>query len=625
MITEKKSIFRPFAALKYLFRKPHTFCFPFEQKETAARYRGLHINDRESCTGCGNCADICPNQAIAMAEQPDVDAVPGKKNELPQVDYGRCCFCGLCVDVCPPGSLSLAKDFIHIAPSPDSFLAYTPDSEESGNEAFVAAADYSIMKASLAHRLADNAGFVSEMDYSLVDFERTAMGTVPAEERKSSFLEIVNGFSEAQARREASRCLECGLCEDACPAHMGISDYIRAIWAGDNDEAVGIFYESNPLPSICGRICTHKCEEACGIGRRGEPVAIRWLKRFAADSVPPERLKQVLGTGPARTTPKKVAIVGAGPAGLSCAYYLAVAGYPSTIFETRAKAGGVMRYGIPEYRLPYGALDKDIGYIRSVGVEIRCNTSVGRQITLDELHERFEAVFVATGFHVGRSTNVEGTAHDHVFQALDLLRDITEGSDVMVGRKIVVIGGGDVAMDIARSMARLQVARHGKVDVTCCCLESEDIMPASREEIDEAREEGIAICPSRGPDRIEIDSGRLKGLHTVACTSVFDEQGRFDPKLDREDRRFFECDMVIEAIGQAADLSYIPEHLDERLEKQGRRIKVSEQFQSSVPWLFFGGDLIEGPDVIHAIANGHAAAKGIADFLETGSAKPVEA
>jgi len=616
VITEKKSIFRPFAALKYLFRKPHTFCFPFEQKPTADRYRGLHINDRESCTGCGNCADICPNQAIMMVEQPDIQPVPGKKNELPQVDYGRCCFCGLCVDVCPPGSLSLAKDFIHIAPSPESFLAYVPDTEASGNKAFLPAAEYSIMKASLAHRLADNAGFISEMDYSLVDFERVAMEVVPTEERKSSFLEIVKGFSEEQARREASRCLECGLCEDACPAHMGISDYIRAIWAGDDAAAVKVFYEKNPLPSICGRICTHKCEEACGIGRRGQPVAIRWLKRFAADRVPAETLKQVLGAGPAEARQKKVAIVGAGPAGLSCAYYLAAAGYPSTIFEDLAKPGGMMRYGIPEYRLPYDALDKDIRYIQSLGVEIRCNTRVGGDIALEQLHNGFDAVFVATGFHVGRSTKVEGTDHDRVFQAIDLLGDITEGKEVTVARKIVVIGGGDVAMDIARSMGRLQMQRYANVDLTCCCLESEDIMPATREEIDEAREEGIVICTSRGPDRIEIDSGRIRGLHTVECTSVFDEQGRFDPKFNRQDKRFFEADMVIEAIGQAPDLSYIPKQLDEKLEKEGRRIKVSEQFQSSVPWLFVGGDLIEGPDVIHAIANGCAAAKGIAAFLE---------
>ena len=619
MITEKKSIFRPFTALKYLFRRPHTFCFPFEQKPTADRYRGLHLNDREACTGCGNCADICPNQAIAMVEQPDVAPCPGKKNELPQVDYGRCCFCGLCVDICPPGSLSLARDYIHIAPSPESFLAYVPATEASGGEAFVTPPDYSIMKASLSHRLADNAGFVSEMDYSLVDFERVPMEVVPPEDRRNSFVEIVKGFSEEQARREASRCLDCGLCEDACPANMGIADYVRAIWEGDNAAAVRVFYEKNPLPSICGRVCTHKCEEACGIGRRGQPVAIRWLKRYAADSVPPERLGEILARGPAETAQKKVAIVGAGPAGLSCAYYLALAGHSATIFEALPKPGGVMRYGIPEYRLPYDALDKDIGHIQSLGVEIRCSTRVGRDVTLDGLHADFDAVFLATGFHVGRSTRVEGTDHPHVFQALDLLREITRGGDVMVGRKIVVIGGGDVAMDIARSMARLQATRYGTIHTTCCCLESEDIIPASREEIDEAREEGITVCPARGPQRVEIDAGRIRGLHTVECTSVFDEHGRFDPKLNPENKQFFEADMIVEAIGQAPDLSYVPESLDEKLAKEGRRIQVSEDLQTSLPWLFVGGDLIEGPDVIHAIANGHAAARGIASFLESKS------
>jgi len=615
MITEKKSVFRPFAALKYLFRKPHTFCFPFEQKPTAARYRGLHLNDREACTGCGNCADICPNQAITMVEQPEVEPKPGKKNDLPQVDYGRCCFCGLCVDICPPGSLSLARDYIHIAPNTKSFLAYTPDTSKSGNESFVPPSAYSIMKASLAHRLPDNPGFVSEMDYSLVDFERTPMEVMPAEERKSSFVEMINGFSEEQARREASRCLECGLCEEACPANMGISDYVRAIWEGNDEGAVRVFYEKNPLPGICGRVCTHKCEEACGIGRRGEPVAIRWLKRFAADRVPAERLNQVLETKPAGAE-KKVAIAGGGPAGLSCAYYLAVAGYPSTIFEARPLPGGTPRYGIPEYRLPYEVLDKDIGYIESLGVEMRCNTRVGKDVKLDELHRDFDAVFLATGFHVGRSTKVEGTDHEGVFQAIELLREITEGKDVPVGEKIVVIGGGDVAMDIARSMARLQQKKHGKVGVTACCLESEDIMPASRNEIDEGREEGIEVITSRGPDRIEIESGRIKGLHTVECTRVFDDEGRFSPEFNREDKRFFEADMVIEAIGQAPDMSYIPKELDEKLEKAGRRIKVSERFQSSVPWLFIGGDLIQGPDVIHAVANGYEAAKGIAAFLE---------
>jgi glutamate synthase (NADPH/NADH) small chain len=614
MISEKKSIFAPFSALKFLFRKPHTLRFPFEPKEPAARCRGLHLNDLETCTGCGNCADICPNQAITMVEMPDIQAQPGDKGQRPRIDYGRCCFCGLCVDICAPGCLSLSKDYYHIDKTTDSFV-YLAKDEQSDPESFLAGAGYSILKASLSHRKADNKGFASEVDYSLVQFERTPMPVLPPGERGTSFVEIVQGFTEEQAHRETSRCLECSLCEAACPAGMDIKDYTLAIWRRDYEEALRVIYRTNPLPSVCGRVCTHKCEETCGLGKRGEPVAIRWLKRFAAEQVPLESYKRVLGTESIESLDKKVAIVGAGPAGLSAAHFLAIKGYQVRVFEALPQPGGVLRYGIPEYRLPYDALDKDIDYIRSLGVDIRCDTRVGEDVTLQQLHEQFDAVFIATGLHVGRSTKVEGTDHEHVFQALPLLRDITEGRDVFVGERIIVIGGGDVAMDIARSMARLQMQKFGRVELTATCLESEDIMPASPNEIEEAREEGITIIPARGPDRVEIREGEIQGLHTVECVSVFDEAGKFNPKFNRQDRSFIEGDMVIEAIGQGMDTSYIPQELADRLQYEGRRIKVNERFQSSLPWLFVGGDMVQGPDVVTAVYNGHEAANGINAYL----------
>jgi len=614
MITEKKSIFAPFSALKFLFRKPHTLRFPFESKEPAARCRGLHLNDLEACTGCGNCADICPNQAITMVEMPEIEAQPGDKGERPSIDYGRCCFCGLCVDICPPGSLSLSRDYYHIDKTTDSFV-YLAKDEKSAPESFLAGSQYSILKASLSHRKADNEGFAADADYSLVEFERTPMPVLPPGQRETSFVEIVQGFTEQQAHREASRCLECSLCEAACPAGMDIKDYVLAIWRGDYEEALRVIYLTNPLPSVCGRVCTHKCEETCGLGERGEPVAVRWLKRFAAEQVPLADYKRVLGTESIEPAGKKVAVVGAGPAGLSAAHFLAIQGYQVTVFEALPQPGGVVRYGIPEYRLPYDALDKDIAYIRSLGVEFRCGTRVGRDVPFQELHERSDAVFIATGLHVGRSTKVEGTDHEHVFQALSLLGDITEGREVFVGERIIVIGGGDVAMDTARSMARLQVQKLGRVDVTATCLESEDIMPASRNEIDEAREEGITIIPARGPDRIEIRGGEIQGLHTIECVSVFDEAGRFNPTFNREDRSFIDGDMVIEAIGQGMDTSYIPQELAEQLDYERRRIKVNERFQSSIPWLFVGGDMVQGPDVVTAIYNGHEAANGIDAYL----------
>jgi len=615
MIVEKKSIFAPFSAVKFLFRKPHTILFPFEPKEPALRYRGLHLNDLKACTGCGNCADICPNQAITMIDMPDIPAEPGDEGERPEIDYGRCCFCGLCVDVCPPGSLSLSRDYYHIDKTTDSF-AYLAKDEESDAESFLGKTGYSVLKASLSHRKTDNKGFCSDLDYSLVEFVRTLMTVLSPEERKGSFVEIVPGFTGEQAHRESSRCLECSLCEAACPAGMDIKEYILAIWRGDYEQALRVIYETNPLPSVCGRVCTHKCEETCGLGERGEPVAIRWLKRFAVEQVPLEEYKRVLGTQSIQPVHKKVGIVGAGPAGLSAAHFLAVMGYEVTIFETLPRPGGTPRYGVPEYRLPYDALDKDIAYIESLGVDIRCNTRLGQQVSLQQLQEQFNVVFIATGLHVGRSTKVEGTDHEHVFQALPLLKDITEGKEILVGRHIIVIGGGDVAMDIARSMGRLQMQKLGRVSITLTCLESEDIMPATPNEIEEAREEGVVIIPARGPDKVEIQQGRIKGLHTVECVSVFDETGKFNPEFNRENSSFIEGDMVIEAIGQGADTSYIPKELADKLEYQGRRIKVNEHLQSSIPWLFFGGDMIEGPDIVHAIYNGHEAAKGIHGYLK---------
>jgi glutamate synthase (NADPH/NADH) small chain len=615
MIDEKKSIYAPFSAVKFLFRKPHTLRFPFEPKETADRYRGLHLNDFEACTGCGNCADICPNQAIKMVTVPEIQDEPGQTGERPRIDYGRCCFCGLCVDICPPGCLSLSRDYYHIDKTTDSFV-YLAKDDTSDSHSFLKGNEYSILKASLSHRKADNQGFAPEVDYSLVEFERTPMEMLPPEERTASFVEIVRGFSEEQAHREASRCLECSLCEAACPAGMDIKEYILAIWRGDYERALRVIYQTNPLPSVCGRVCTHRCEKTCGLGKRGEPVAVRWLKRFAADQISPANYKSVLGTDRIEPLDEKVAVVGSGPAGLSAAHFLAVKGYQVVVFEALPQPGGVLRYGIPEYRLPYDALDKDIGYIRSLGVDIRCRTRVGRDIELLDLHRQFDAVFIATGLHVGRSTKVEGTDHEHVVQALPLLRDITEGREVFTSRRIVVIGGGDVAMDSARSMGRLQMQKYGRIDITLTCLESEDIMPATRSEIEETREEGIEIVPSRGPDWIEIREGKIRGLHTIECVSVFDEAGRFNPRFNREDKSFIEADMVIEAIGQGMDTSYIPPEVADQLAYKGRRIEVNERFQSSVPWLFVGGDIVQGPDVVTAIANGREAAEGIDAYLE---------
>jgi glutamate synthase (NADPH/NADH) small chain len=354
------------------------------------------------------------------------------------------------------------------------------------------------------------------------------------------------------------------------------------------------------------------------VGSTGDPLSIRWLKRYIADQQPAENYQKILETENIQKNGKRVAIIGSGPSGLSAAHYLALMGYECVIFEKFPEAGGMMRYGIPEYRLPYDALDKDVKYIESLGVEIRYNQTVGKDITLDQLNKDFDAVFAATGLHLGRSTRIPGTDHADVYQAADLLRDITLGKELPVMEKIVVIGGGNVAMDITRTLARLQNQKFGKVSVIATSLESEEEMPADREEIVEAREEGAQVIPGWGPTSIKIVDGKVVGLNVVKCTSVFDQERRFSPKFDESDTNFFEGDMVVESIGQGMDLSYISGEIKDNLKLDPRgRIVVDNYYQSSIEWLFVGGDIIKGPDVINGIANGHKAAMGIDKYLNS--------
>lgn len=605
MNTPEKSFFAPARAWKYLTKKPVSV--PMEDilitpREASDRYRGFHINDWEKCIGCGTCSKICPTDAITMIEFEELPDVEGSKPQRPAIDYGRCSFCGLCVDICTTGSLQMTKEYVHISKDPNTFF-FIPTEEG-------------------IHGIKKPLGYVRDEDSDLLDLEREEMEIDPPEIRKTSFIEMVKGFSKGQAVKEASRCVECSICEKTCPAHMNIADYIKDIYTDDLQTGLKDLYKTNPLPAVCGRICTHRCETACTIGHRGEPIAIRWLKRYIVDNVPQDKYPEILDQEIIKKANAKVAIVGAGPAGLSAAYFLSLMGYEITVYEEKNRPGGVLNYGGPAYRLPDTAFEQDVNYIKSLGVKIITNTKVGKDITLEELKAKNDVIFVSTGFNKGRKLPIEGSDHEKVFDSLTILEEMKnyvrgEGPKPYIPKSLVVIGGGNVAMDVARSMLRLQNMEYNKSEVHVLSLERNfDEMPADEDEIVEGGEEGVIFHPGWGPVKVIVENGEVKGVLFRKCVEVFDENGRFNPKYDESNTITINADMVVMTVGQAPDYSYLPEEIQNNMKIERGRIKTNEYGQvEGVPWLFAGGDIVHGPDVIHGVADGHKAAQGIDQYI----------
>jgi glutamate synthase (NADPH/NADH) small chain len=595
---DKGGLLAPLKNLQFFGRPPVTE--PLEPRAASANYRGFHLNDWQTCIGCSTCQKVCDNAAITMVEVPSLphDPEKGIRNLRPAIDYGRCCWCALCVDLCPTGSIALSREYVHTCKDEqlDSYFML-PD----GNG---------------IHGTAYDVGWGKNPESDLIAPERVQMQEMSPEARRDNFDEIVAGYDPNQAIIEASRCVQCGMCHEACPTHMDAPEYIRAIWQGDNEEAVRQIYRTNPFAHTCGRVCTHRCETACSVAHRGEAIAIRWLKRYAMDAVGHDRVKEIVGASkPDFISGKRVAIVGAGPAGLTTAFDLAKQGHEVVVYEAMAEGGGMTRYGIPYYRLPSDMLEQDIDVITSLGVTIEYNTKIGHDITLEQLGQDYDAVALAVGLWVGRSTRVKGADSSQVYRAVDLLREVAAGEEIKVPEQAVVIGGGNVAMDIARTLGRLQRQKYGKLDITLTALEDLEHFLADKEEIDEAGEEGIRILDARGPQEVVHEHGILTGLRTWKVLSIFDEKGRFAPKYDETDEQIFPADMVIEAIGQSADVSLLGDKLTEELEWTRGRLTVDDQFRTSLRWLWAAGDMVHGPDVVTAVADGHKVAESIHAYL----------
>ncbi|HEX9162306.1 MAG TPA: FAD-dependent oxidoreductase [Thermoanaerobaculia bacterium] len=430
-------------------------------------------------------------------------------------------------------------------------------------------------------------------------------------------------------------------CKQACPVHTEAGKYVTLIAQGKFREAYAVARRPNPLASICGRICAAPCESVCRRGEIDAPISIRALKRFVTERFGVESmldfsvLTEIYGHRTDRYE-EKVAIIGSGPAGLACAHDLALLGYRATIFEAAPVAGGMLRLGVPEYRLPRALIQLEVNAILSLGVELRTGVRIGTDMSLADLkREGYAAIFLGVGAMKSRDLTIPGLELDGVLRGIDYLLNINLGYRVEMGRKIIVIGGGNVALDVARTAARggeqtnlqrnlsivqaMDVARSavrfGARDVTVCCLESETEMPASRDEVEEAALEGIHFEYHLGPKRLVGENGVVTGIEFLRVSRVFDENGRFDPKFVEGSEFVMPTDSVIVAIGQTGDLTFLQP--DDGVATKGGRIVIDpDTLATTAKGIYAGGDAAFGPRIaINAVADGKRAAKSIDEFL----------
>lgn len=585
-----KDIVAPFTVWKRALEKPYTDRKPLINRPGADRYRGFHINDVEKCIGCGTCETICQNEAIDLVPVEGRKTKHGDSGLRPQVDYGRCCWCALCVDVCPTSSLGMSNEYIWVDTDPEVFR-YTPgEDDKPWNN--------------------DEKGYRRARGYDLLEAQRVEMPMLDFEESRKSFVEMVHGYSKEQAMKEADRCIACGICIATCPAHMDVPAYIDAIRRDDLGDGLRIVYEANPLPASCGRVCSHACEHVCAMKHKGEAISIRWLKRYIVDQIYGGDYNEFLKSA-APDNGKKIAIVGSGPGGLAAAYYLRLLGYSVTVYDSNEAAGGMLRYGIPEYRLPYDQIDKDIEYIRSLGVTINQNVRIGGDVSFEKIYNEADAVFFSTGLTDPYGLEIPGEDRKGVIPGLQILDDVTKGEKPEIGDSMVVVGGGNVAMDAART------GRRYGAEVTILYRRREVDMPADEEEIHESKGEGVTLITQAIPIRVEKgEEKRLRLIWGKAEMIPDDRGGRPRPRLIEGSEEVIECDTIVPAIGQQADYNFLTPEIAERLEFAKGMVVVNEFMQTGDTKIFAGGDIANRKrDAISAIANGHSAAKGIDIYL----------
>lgn len=407
-------------------------------------------------------------------------------------------------------------------------------------------------------------------------------------------------------------------CKTACPAHIAVQGYLKKASQGKYTEALALIKKQNPFPAVCGRICNRRCEDACTRGTIDQAVAIDAVKKFIAE----QDLKAETRYIPPVVIPasihrdhfdEKIAIIGGGPAGLSAAFYLAEKGYRPTVFEKNEMPGGMLRYGIPSYKLEKDVIEAEIDVMREMGVEIKTGIEVGKDISLNELRKQgYKAFYIAIGCSAGNRPGVPGDDAEGTFTAIDYLHDANTGNTSFEGR-VVVVGGGNVAIDAARVSAR-----SGASEVTQLCLESEYEMPASAEEVREANEDGVSIKCGWGPKEVLTENGKVTGVVFKKCVSVKNAEGRFAPQYDENETITIECDRVIFAVGQRSVWGNLVD--GENVEFKGPAIVADKlTFQTGQSDIFVGGDVYTGPRfAIDAIAAGHYAAESLHRYVQNG-------